>query len=84
MSTTAIPKDPIHEQIAIYNQYMDFKLTNTDIWQSTLFFAGIGLVLSIPLLLLYREEAFHLSGRPISIAAAWMAYGWLAVRGYLR
>ena len=63
----------IYGLIGSYQRSMDFKLTNTDIWQSSLFFAGIGLVLSIPLLLLYRGEAFHLSARPISTAAAWMA-----------
>jgi hypothetical protein len=61
---------------------MDLKLTNTDIWQSTLFFAGIGLALSIPLLLLFREEAFQRSARPISIASA-IFWGILAVAALL-
>jgi len=49
---------------------MDLKLTDHEIWQSTLLFAALGLVLSIPLLLLYREEAFRRSSRSISVASA--------------
>ena len=49
---------------------MDIKLTDQNIWQSTLTFALLGLVLSVPLLLLYREEAFRRSIRSISIASA--------------
>jgi hypothetical protein len=72
----------IQEQNAIYNLYMDFKLANTDIWQSTLLFAGIGLVLSVPLQLLYREEAFHRSVLPMTIASA-VFWGILATAALL-
>ena len=49
---------------------MENKLTDHDIWQSTLTFALLGLILIVPLLLLYRDESFRRSARTISFASA--------------
>ena len=49
---------------------MEIKLTDHNIWQSTLTFALLGLVLAVPLLLLYRDESFRRSARSISISSA--------------
>jgi hypothetical protein len=49
---------------------MDIKLTDHNIWQSTLTFGLLGLILSVPLLLLYREESLRRSARLISISSA--------------
>jgi hypothetical protein len=64
-------------QARIYNSNMSFKLTDKEIWHSTMFFAGVGLVLSLPLLLLYQQTAFLRSLSSLSVASA-IFWGFLA------
>jgi hypothetical protein len=48
---------------------MDIKLTERDIWNSTIFFGLIGVVLFLLLVWLYHEDRFRAAMLPISVAS---------------
>ena len=57
---------------------MDVRLTTQDMWQATLLFGGAGLVLLLPLLLLFRDPAFQRAALTVGVASA-LFWGVLAI-----
>ncbi len=49
---------------------MDIKLTTQDVWMSTLVFGVAGLILLLPLVLVYRPAAFQRSAASLTVASA--------------
>ncbi|MBE9508821.1 MAG: hypothetical protein IMY86_12320 [Chloroflexi bacterium] len=57
---------------------MHLRLTAQDLWLATLLFGGAGLILLLPLLLLFRDPAFQRAALAVGVASA-LFWGVLAV-----
>ena len=63
---------------------MELKLTTQDIWLSTLVFAGLDLIILLPLVIIFRNEVFARASWTIaaSSAAFWGVLATLAILGF--